>query len=104
MQGISAKTTVIMRRFRSSASRTWVFPFVTSPGVKRSVSCASHSGYVHIGLFENEANQYADYVLPVASGIEKGGISRASEERRIVWNDKLIEPPGEARADGRRKR
>ena len=56
--------------------------------------------YVHIGLFENEANQYADYVLPVASGVEKGGISRASEERRIVWNDKLIEPPGEARADG----
>ena len=51
-------------------------------------------------LFENEANQYADYVLPVASGVEKGGISRASEERRIVWNDKLIEPPGEARSDG----
>ena len=56
--------------------------------------------YVHMGLFENEANQYADYVLPVASGVEKGGISRASEERRIVWNDKLIEPPGEARSDG----
>ncbi len=56
--------------------------------------------YVHLGLFENEAHEWADYVLPVASGIEKGGISRASEERRIVWNDKLVDPPGEARSDG----
>ena len=56
--------------------------------------------YVHFALFENEANAFADYVLPVASGVEKGGISRASEERRIVWSDKLIDPPGEARSDG----
>ena len=56
--------------------------------------------YVHLALFENEASAFADYVLPVASGVEKGGISRASEERRIVWSDKLIDPPGEARSDG----
>ncbi len=56
--------------------------------------------YVHFGLFENEAHEWADYVLPVASGIEKGGITRAAEERRIVWNDKLVDPPGEAKSDG----
>jgi len=56
--------------------------------------------YVHLGLFENEAHEWADYVLPAASGVEKGGISRAAEERRIVWNDKLIDPPGEAKSDG----
>ena len=56
--------------------------------------------YVHLALFENEASAFADYVLPVASGVEKGGISRASEERRIVWSDRLIDPPGEARSDG----
>lgn len=56
--------------------------------------------YVHLGLFENEAHEWADYVLPVASGVERGGISRAAEERRIVWNDKLIDPPGEAKSDG----
>jgi len=55
---------------------------------------------VHMDLFLNETAAMADWVLPVATGIEKGGISRAAEERRIVWNDRLIDPPGEAKGDG----
>ncbi len=55
---------------------------------------------VHIDLFQNETSAYADYVLPVATGIEKGEISRASEDRRIVWIDRMIDPPGEAKPDG----
>ena len=55
---------------------------------------------VHMDLFENETSAYADYVLPIASGIERGGISRANEDRRIVWNDPLIDPPGQAKSDG----
>ena len=55
---------------------------------------------VHIDLFENETSAFADYLLPVATGIEKGGINRANDDRRLVWIDKLIEPPGEARTDG----
>ena len=55
---------------------------------------------VHIDLFLNETSAYADYVLPVATGIEKGEIGRACEDRRIVWIDKMIEPPGEAKPDG----
>jgi len=55
---------------------------------------------VHIDLFENETSAYADYVLPAATGIEKGEIGRANEDRRIVWIDRVIEPPGEAKADG----
>ncbi len=54
---------------------------------------------VHIELFENETSAYADYVLPAATGIEKGEIGRANDDRRIVWIDKMIEPPGEAKAD-----
>jgi len=54
---------------------------------------------VHVDLFENETSAFADYVLPVATGIEKGGISRANDDRRIAWIDKLIEPPGEAKSD-----
>ncbi|TVT70871.1 MAG: molybdopterin-dependent oxidoreductase [Denitromonas halophila] len=54
---------------------------------------------VHVELFRNETSALADYVLPAASGIEKGGISRLAEDRRIVWNDKIAEPPGEARSD-----
>lgn len=54
---------------------------------------------VHVELFRNETSDHADYILPAASGIEKGGVSRLAEDRRIVWNDKLIEPPAEARSD-----
>ena len=54
---------------------------------------------VHIELFANETSAYADYVLPAATGIEKGEIGRANDDRRVVWIDKLIEPPGEAKAD-----
>ena len=55
---------------------------------------------VHVDLFRNTTSDYADYVLPVAAGIERGGISRYNDDRRIVWIDKMIEPPGEAKADG----
>ncbi|OIP11548.1 MAG: oxidoreductase, partial [Betaproteobacteria bacterium CG2_30_68_42] len=54
---------------------------------------------VHFELFRNETSALADYVLPAATGIEKGGISRLAEDRRIVWNDKIAEPPGQARSD-----
>jgi len=54
---------------------------------------------VHLELFKNATSAYADYVLPMASGVEKGGTTRFAEDRRIVWNDRLIDPPGEARSD-----
>lgn len=55
---------------------------------------------VHIELFANETSAYADYLLPAATGIEKGEIGRVNDDRRIVWIDKMIDPPGEAKADG----
>lgn len=55
---------------------------------------------VHIDLFANETSAWADYVLPAATGIEKGEIGRAAEDRRVVWIDKMIQPPGQARPDG----
>ena len=54
---------------------------------------------VHLELFKNATSRYADYLLPMATGIEKGGTTRFAEDRRIVWNDRLIDPPGEARSD-----
>jgi anaerobic selenocysteine-containing dehydrogenase/Fe-S-cluster-containing dehydrogenase component len=54
---------------------------------------------VHVDLFENETSAYADYVLPCATGIEKGDIGRSTDDRRVVWIDKMIEPPGEAKTD-----
>ncbi|MDP6173160.1 MAG: molybdopterin-dependent oxidoreductase, partial [Rhodospirillales bacterium] len=55
---------------------------------------------VHMELFENETSAFADYVLPVATGIERGGLGRGNDDRRIGWNEKLIDPPGEAKSDG----
>lgn len=54
---------------------------------------------VHLELFKSATSQFADYVLPMASGIEKGGTTRFAEDRRIVWNDRIIEPPGNAKSD-----
>lgn len=55
---------------------------------------------VHIDIFPNETSAYADYVLPAATGIEKGEVARACEDRRVVWIDRIVDPPGEARTDG----
>lgn len=55
---------------------------------------------VHIDVFPNETSAWADYVLPAATGIEKGEVGRACEDRRIVWIDRMIDPPGDARPDG----
>ena len=54
---------------------------------------------VHVDLFHNETSNWADYILPAATGIEKGEIGRASEDRRIVWIDKAVDPPGDAKPD-----
>jgi anaerobic selenocysteine-containing dehydrogenase/Fe-S-cluster-containing dehydrogenase component len=54
---------------------------------------------VHLELFKNATSRFADYVLPMASGIEKGGTTRFAEDRRIVWNDRFIDPPGDAKSD-----
>lgn len=53
----------------------------------------------HLELFPNESSAYADYVFPMASGIECGEVNRLSEDRRVVWIDKLVDPPGEAKPD-----
>ena len=55
---------------------------------------------IHIDIFPNETSAWADYVLPAATGIEKGEVGRACEDRRIVWIDKMIEAPGQAKPDG----
>ena len=54
---------------------------------------------VHMDLFHNETSAVADFVLPASTGVEKGGVSRLAEDRRIVWNERLIDPPGEAQSD-----
>jgi anaerobic selenocysteine-containing dehydrogenase len=53
----------------------------------------------HLEVFPSETSAWADFVLPAATGIESGEINRYAEDRRIVWIEKVIDPPGEARPD-----
>lgn len=55
--------------------------------------------FVHLELFPNEASQWADYVMPIASWIEAGGPAPEADDRRFVWVDRLVDPPGEARSE-----
>lgn len=65
--------------------------------VRKALKCLDL--LVHLECFANETSAYADYVLPMASGIEKGGPSRLGEDRRVIWTDKLIDPPGQVQSD-----
>lgn len=48
--------------------------------------------------FDTETTQVADFVLPAAQWIEKSG-TMTNSERRVTRNQKLAEPPGEAKPD-----
>ena len=49
-------------------------------------------------IFLTETAQYADVVLPAASFAEKNG-TYTNTERRVLWVQKAIDPPGEAKPD-----
>ncbi|MBI2320579.1 MAG: molybdopterin-dependent oxidoreductase, partial [Chloroflexi bacterium] len=53
----------------------------------------------HLELWPNATSAYADFVFPAATSIECGEVTRVDETRRLVWIDKLIDPPGEAKPD-----
>jgi anaerobic selenocysteine-containing dehydrogenase len=54
---------------------------------------------VHLETFPHETSAWADYVLPIASWIEAGGPAPESCDRRFIWVEKLVDPPGEAKPD-----
>ena len=75
-------------------------PFVFMPDLGRLYRAIQKVDLmVHLELWPNETTAWADYVFPSASSIEMGEINRVAEERRLVWIEKLIDPPGEARPD-----
>jgi len=49
-------------------------------------------------IFMTETTQFADVILPAASFAEKYG-TFTNTERRILWVEKAIDPPGEAKPD-----
>lgn len=49
-------------------------------------------------IFLTETAEYADVILPAASNYEKDG-SYVNTERRVQYSPKVVDPPGQAKAD-----
>ncbi len=75
-------------------------PFVQWPDQTRLRRLA---GALELGvgneIVPNIGAKFFDFMLPAAFWIEAGGIAPVSDESRLVWCPKLVEPPGEAKPD-----
>ena len=50
-------------------------------------------------IVPNIGTRFLDFMLPAAFWIEAGGLAPVSDESRLVWCPKLVDPPGKARPD-----
>ncbi|MEX0703620.1 MAG: formate dehydrogenase subunit alpha [Planctomycetales bacterium] len=76
-------------------------PFISDPnGNKVRRALASLDFLVVQDIFLTETAEFADVVLPAASYFEKDG-TYTNTDRRVQLGRKVLEPPGEARADWR---
>lgn len=74
-------------------------PVISDPDSKHVRDCLSKAEFLVVqDIFLTDTAEYADVVLPSASFAEKDG-TFTSTERRVEKIRKVIEPPGEARAD-----
>lgn len=74
-------------------------PAVSDPNTEHVIEALENLELLIVqDIFPTETARYAHYILPAAAYAEKEGSFTASE-RRVQWNFKAIEPPGEARAD-----
>ena len=76
-------------------------PFQTIPDIKkyREAIAANPETFIIVSdIYPTETTKYANVVLPSACWVEKEGLF-GNTERRTHHFAKLIEPPGEARAD-----
>jgi len=75
-------------------------PLATWPGQARLREALERLDLiVYMELFPHETSYHADYVFPMACGVEAGDVNRSNDDRRVGWTEKLVDPPGEARPD-----
>ena len=75
-------------------------PFQTIPNLERfKKGLAQHKPFIVVSdVYPTETTQYADVILPSALWVEKEGCF-GNTERRTQHFSKMVEPPGDARAD-----
>jgi ferredoxin-nitrate reductase len=74
-------------------------PAASFPDLNRARRALKNAGFVVVqDAYPTESTQLADLVLPAAQWGEKTG-TVTNSERRVSLVEKLVEPPGEAKAD-----
>ena len=74
-------------------------PAASMPDLAHTRRALENAPFVVVqDAYPTETTAYADLVLPAAQWGEKAGVMTNSE-RRVSFVEKLVEPPGEARAD-----
>jgi len=74
-------------------------PMVSDPNIGHVKQALEKLEFLVVqDIFLTETAQLADVVLPVASFAEKQG-TFTNTERRVLWVEKAVEAPGEARVD-----
>ncbi len=74
-------------------------PAVSMPELTRARRALSRAPFVVVqDVYQTETTRLADLVLPAAGWGEKAG-TMTNSERRVSIVEKVVEPPGEARAD-----
>lgn len=86
-----------------SLKAIWIIctnPLVSLPDATRVEKALQLARFVVVQDISNksESTKFADVVLPAAGHLEKEG-TMTNSERRISFLSKVIEPPGEAKAD-----
>jgi ferredoxin-nitrate reductase len=74
-------------------------PAVSMPDLARTRRALENVGFLVVSdAYPTETTRFADLILPAAQWGEKEG-TMTNSERRVSLVEKLVEPPGEARAD-----
>jgi formate dehydrogenase major subunit len=74
-------------------------PFMTDPNQNKVRKALSHLDFLVVqDIFLTETAEFADVILPASTALEKDG-TYTNTDRRVQIGRKVLEPPGDAKAD-----
>jgi formate dehydrogenase major subunit len=74
-------------------------PVLSDPDMNKVDECVRALDFLAVqDIFLTETAEYADVVLPAATGLEKDG-TYVNTDRRVQFGHAVVQPPGEARQD-----
>jgi formate dehydrogenase major subunit len=74
-------------------------PVLSDPDMNKVDACVRSLAFLAVqDIFLTETAEYADVVLPAATGMEKDG-TYVNTDRRVQFGHQVVRPPGDARQD-----